>query len=191
MRLLTLASTAILLAAATATIAPSLAADVVGADTIVRSLRGVKHLSAAPATTPATPAPVTPAPATAAAPPASPPEAQPAVSLPVLFATGSAELSGTGREQLDRLGAALKDPQLAAAHFRIEGHTDTAGGDADNQVLSERRAYAVVDYLISRYGVARAQLTAAGMGKQGLAVPTGDQVAEPRNRRVVVINLDG
>lgn len=187
MRLLTLASTAILLAAATATIAPSLAADVVGADTIVRSLRGVKHLSAAPAT----PAPVTPAPATAAAPPASPPEAQPAVSLPVLFATGSAELSGTGREQLDRLGAALKDPQLAAAHFRIEGHTDTAGGDADNQVLSERRAYAVVDYLISRYGVARAQLTAAGMGKQGLAVPTGDQVAEPRNRRVVVINLDG
>ena len=182
MRLLTLASTAILLAAATATIAPSRAADVVGADAIVRSLRGVKHLSAAPAA---------PAPTDAKPADAKPADAQPAVSLPVLFATGSAELSGAGRDQLDRLGAALKDPQLAAAHFRIEGHTDTVGGDADNQALSERRAYAVVDYLVSRYGVARAQLTAAGMGKQSLAVPTGDQVAEPRNRRVVVINLDG
>ena len=49
----------------------------------------------------------------------------------------------------------------------------------------------MVDYLASRYGVDRARLIAVGMGKGGLAVPTPDQTAEPRNRRVVVINLDG
>jgi outer membrane protein OmpA-like peptidoglycan-associated protein len=115
----------------------------------------------------------------------------PAASLPVLFASGSAELSDEGRAQLDKLGEALKDPQLAAAHFRIEGHTDTTGSDQTNQSLSQRRASAVVDYLATRFGVDRARLVAVGMGKRGLAVATPDQTAEPRNRRVLVINLDG
>ena len=75
--------------------------------------------------------------------------------------------------------------------MRIEGHTDTTGDDQTNLALSQRRAAAVVDYLASRYGVDRARLIAVGMGKGGLAVPTPDQTAEPRNRRVVVINLDG
>ena len=174
MRLILLASAALLLAAAL----PAAAQSVVDTDSIVKGLavtgktRGVKHFVA--------PSPTEPVLADL-----------PAVSLPVLFASGSAELSDAGRTQLDKLGAALKTPQLADLHFRIEGHTDTTGDDQSNQALSERRAEAVVEYLSSRFGVERARLVAVGMGKRGLAVATPDQTAEPRNRRVLVINLDG
>ena len=180
MRSILLASTILLLGAAL----PAAAQETVGTDSIVKSLtphdggagagktRGVKHFMA---TSPAEPLPAD----------------LPVVSLPVLFASGSAELRDDGRAQLDRLGAALKDPALNQMHFRIEGHTDTTGDDQTNLALSQRRAAAVVDYLASRYGVDRARLIAVGMGKGGLAVPTPDQTAEPRNRRVVVINLDG
>ncbi len=156
--------------------APANAADVVDADVIVKSLRGVKHMSA----TPAAATPATPVPADA-----------PAVSLLVLFDSGSADLSGAGRAQLDQLGSALKNPALAGAHFRIEGHTDTVGDDQTNLALSERRAKAVVDYLVAKFAVEAARLVAVGKGKQDLAVKTPDQTPEAANRRVVVINLDG
>ena len=184
MRRVTLASAALLLAVAT----PAMAQTTVDTDSIVKSLtpgggsvdaksRGIKHLA------------TTPAAGSAAAPAMA--DAKPSASLLVLFATGSADLSDAGRAQLDKLGAALKTPQLSAAHFRIEGHTDTTGDDQINQALSERRANAVVAYLVSQFGIDPKQLTAVGMGKQGLAVETPDQTAEPRNRRVVVVNLDG
>jgi len=114
-----------------------------------------------------------------------------AVSLNVLFAVGSADLTAAGRAQLDQLGVALKDPRGTGRHFRIEGHTDTTGDDQLNMRLSERRATTVVRYLVARYEINRGQLVPVGMGKHGLAVPTPDQTPEPRNRRVVVINLDG
>jgi len=184
MRLVILASAAILLAAGT----PAIAQNAVDTDSIVKSLtphagavdantRGIKHMSTG-----------TNAAGTAASAAAS---AQPSASLLVLFASGSADLSDNGRAQLDKLGAALKTPGLSKSHFRIEGHTDTTGDDQTNLALSERRANAVVAYLVSQFGIDPAQLVAVGMGKQGLAVETPDQTAEPRNRRVVVINLDG
>ncbi len=192
MRLVTLVSAAALLAAAT----PAMAQD---ADTngILKSLmpkvqdaplnadgsvaadktRGIKRMSAPPAAVSAT--------VSAAAPD------KPAASLLVLFGSGSAELTASGRALLDKLGAAMKNPHIASAHFRIEGHTDTTGDDQTNQALSERRANAVVEYLVTRCGIDRDRLATIGMGKQGLAVNTPDQTPELRNRRVVVVNLDG
>lgn len=120
-----------------------------------------------------------------------PAEAKPQVSLIVLFATGSAELTGDGKAQLDQVGMAMKDPSLSNAHFRIEGHTDTTGDAKINQVLSEQRARAVVDYLVAQHGLDRGKFRPVGLGKQGLAVQTPDQTDEPRNRRVVLVNLDG
>lgn len=120
-----------------------------------------------------------------------PTAAKPQASLIVLFASGSADLTGDGRAQLDQVGIALKDARLNGAHFRIEGHTDTKGDAATNQALSERRARAVVSYLVAQHGLDRGRFQAVGMGKQGLAVQTPDQTDEPRNRRVVFVNLDG
>jgi OmpA-OmpF porin, OOP family len=113
----------------------------------------------------------------------------PSVNLTVDFATGSARLTPQAMATLDQLGKALKSSELASYHFRIEGHTDTVGAPGYNKTLSEQRAEAVVNYLSSKFGVQPARLEAVGMGEDGLLVPTPPQTAEPRNRRVQVVNL--
>jgi len=157
--------------------------------------RGIR-LSGAPAPTPvsqvatgkphpvAHPAPVaTPAAASQAAP------SSPSASLTVNFATGSADLTPQAVQALNELGRALASKDLAAYKFRIEGHTDTVGSSEANRALSEQRAKAVVAYITSHFGVDAGRLQPVGMGDQELAVPTPPQTPEPRNRRVLVVNL--
>jgi outer membrane protein OmpA-like peptidoglycan-associated protein len=127
-----------------------------------------------------------------AAPPvlqAAPPVAPPSVNLTVTFASGSAELTPQAVRTLDELGRALASADLAAFRFRVEGHTDTVGSPMSNQSLSERRAAAVVRFLMTKYGITANRLEAVGMGEAAPLVPTGDEVSEPRNRRVQVVNL--
>lgn len=108
----------------------------------------------------------------------------------VQFGNGSADLTPQAMKTLDELGKALTSNDLASYHFRIEGHTDTVGSKPFNQVLSERRAAAVVAYIKQKFGVDEARITPVGMGSDHLLVPTGDQVPEARNRCVQVVNLD-
>jgi outer membrane protein OmpA-like peptidoglycan-associated protein len=117
------------------------------------------------------------------------PGSQPAISLTVLFKTGSAELTPQALEVLNNLGRALSDKALDGYRFRIEGHTDTVGTREYNKQLSARRAAAVVDYLAANFHIDRSRVEAVGMGEDGLLIPTPDQTAEPRNRRVEVINV--
>jgi outer membrane protein OmpA-like peptidoglycan-associated protein len=70
-----------------------------------------------------------------------------------------------------------------AAAVQLKGHTDTRGGVAYNQALSERRALLIRDELV-RAGTNPARITFRGVGKTELAVPTADQQREVRNRRV-------
>ena len=114
-----------------------------------------------------------------------------AISLTVTFASGSAGLGPEAGRVLDNLGRALGSARLASYRFRVEGHTDTVGPAAMNQVLSERRAAAVRDFLIRRHGVDPARIEAVGLGETQLLVATQDETAEPRNRRVQVVNLGG
>jgi OOP family OmpA-OmpF porin len=118
-----------------------------------------------------------------------PPAPAPAVSLSVLFATGSAELTPEAIQTLDDLGRALTDPALTAYRFRVEGHTDTVGGRDYNKALSDRRANAVAEYLAGKFHVDRSRLQPIGMGQDGLLVSTPDQTPEARNRRVLVVNI--
>ena len=142
--------------------------------------RGIRSANPTPgATTPTSAAPA----ATGSASPG------PSVNLNVQFAKGSAELTAPAMQTLNQLGQALGQPALAPYRFRIEGHTDTVGSAAYNRALSDRRAAAVRDYLASNFKVDPSRLEAVGMGEEGLLVPTADQTAEPRNRRVAVINV--
>lgn len=115
----------------------------------------------------------------------------PAVSITVHFATGSASLSPEAVKALAPLGRALNSQALGPYRFRIEGHTDTVGSESMNQSLSGRRALAVRELLVRQFGVNPARLEAVGYGQTQLLVPTPDQVPEPRNRRVQVLNLGG
>lgn len=113
----------------------------------------------------------------------------PSVNLTVNFPNGSAELTPEAMASLDSLGKALSSNALSGFRFRIEGHTDTVGSQEYNRALSERRAEAVVTYIVTKYGVPASRLQPVGMGEEGLLVATPPQTPEPRNRRVQVINL--
>ena len=109
------------------------------------------------------------------------------VRLPdgVTFATGSASINAAFYPTLDSVAASLvKYPNSLVD---VYGFTDTTGSAALNQRLSEQRAQAVADYLAAR-GVARARLATQGFGERTeyLRVKTGDNVAEPLNRRVEI-----
>ena len=115
----------------------------------------------------------------------------PALDFNVLFASGSADLAPSALKTLDTIGKALSSSELAGSRFRIEGHTDTVGTHDSNRNLSARRAATVVDYLSMKFGIERGRLESAGMGQDALVVPTGEQVDEPRNRRVRIVNITG
>jgi outer membrane protein OmpA-like peptidoglycan-associated protein len=102
----------------------------------------------------------------------------------VLFDTGKSDLRGGAREALARLsGIVLNYPTLRLV---IEGHTDSTGSATLNQTLSENRAGAVRDYLVTQ-GLDAGSLSAQGLGMDN---PVGDNsTAEGRqkNRRVEII----
>jgi outer membrane protein OmpA-like peptidoglycan-associated protein len=121
--------------------------------------------------------------------PAHAPEPAPSIDLAIPFNSGAATVAQEGAGIVAALGHALASPELAADHFKIEGHADTVGAASANLALSQRRAENVVAALTQRYGIAADRLSAVGVGSDRLVVPTPDQTAEPRNRVVRVINL--
>ena len=71
------------------------------------------------------------------------------------------------------------------ARVIVVGHTDSSGSNKYNQKLSERRAKATADALVGK-GVDKAKLQVDWKGETQLAVPTGDGVKEPLNRRATI-----
>ena len=120
---------------------------------------------------------------------AAAPDAPPSIDLAIPFASGSATLAPAGYHIVASLGHALASPDLSGSHIKIEGHADTMGEAAANLALSQRRAAAVAALLSGQYNVPSAMLQPVGVGSQNLVVQTADQVDEPRNRVVRVINL--
>jgi outer membrane protein OmpA-like peptidoglycan-associated protein len=99
------------------------------------------------------------------------------------FIVGSAELTPESK----RAYRAVFDDTKQRPVYEIEviGFTDTVGNLPYNQALSLRRAAAIRDTLV-RDGLDRQAISIAGRGKRDLLVPTADQTAEPRNRRVEI-----
>ena len=97
------------------------------------------------------------------------------------FDFDEAELRPEGREVLSRIAGIL----FTADDFAItvSGHTDARGTEAYNQELSERRARAVVDYLVGA-GLSADLFTVQGLGKSQLLDPGNSEEAHIKNRRV-------
>ncbi len=101
----------------------------------------------------------------------------------VNFAFNSAVLTPESKKILDedRTVARLKgEPDM---RVEVAGHTDSVGSDAYNQKLSERRAQAVVDYLVST-GVDPKRLKAVGYGKTKPIASNATEAGRAENRRV-------
>jgi len=83
---------------------------------------------------------------------------------------------------------ALRQEIAARSGPEVEviGHTDTVGGEDDNDRLSMKRAEEVLTWLASQ-GFDRSMMSAVGRGERQLMQPTMDNVDNPANRRVEVI----
>ena len=112
--------------------------------------------------------------------------ATPSVSMPVLFAYDSAELTDEAKATLDKLGTVLSSDKYRTSRFRIVGHTDAAGSPEYNLDLSRRRAESATAYLNEKYRIEPQRLTVVGMGERKLLRP--DAPLEAVNRRVEVVN---
>jgi len=71
----------------------------------------------------------------------------------------------------------------------IEGHTDNVGGDAANQTLSEKRAAAVKQYLVSAYSIDAGRLATKGFGASKPASPNTTPEGRQNNRRVELVKM--
>lgn len=99
------------------------------------------------------------------------------------FREGSDEFTGESRAELERILQALRGRPLP--DILVIGHTDTVGGNDYNDKLSYARAERAREVLIGM-GLKGQRIDVAGRGKRELLVPTEDNVAEPRNRRVEI-----
>ncbi len=99
----------------------------------------------------------------------------------IVFRTASAELDDRSHQTLDTLARIVKDcPDFIV---EIEGHTDSQGEPANNQRLSERRARAVLDYLVGA-GVPGSSLAAIGYGETRPVAPNDTAANMALNRRI-------
>ncbi|MGH6900066.1 MAG: OmpA family protein [Geminicoccaceae bacterium] len=105
----------------------------------------------------------------------------------ILFDVDRAELKPGGTQQLARVADFLRNHP--DRNLLVEGHTDSTASDTYNLALSQRRANAVEDFLISQ-GVDPRRISSRGYGEQ-LPVATNDTTAgRQQNRRVELVILD-
>lgn len=69
----------------------------------------------------------------------------------------------------------------------IEGHTDNVGDAQHNMDLSQRRAQAVVDFLVQNYGIDRSRLSAKGYGLTRPIADNATDEGKQKNRRIEAI----
>jgi outer membrane protein OmpA-like peptidoglycan-associated protein len=113
---------------------------------------------------------------------------KPNIDLERQFDYNSADISTTSMPSVQALGGALSNPDLKGSTFVVEGHTDSFGGEAYNQDLSERQADSIKHYLAEKFGIAGSDLVTVGYGKSKLKKP--EAPTDPVNRRVQVVNID-
>ena len=105
------------------------------------------------------------------------------VSFIVYFITDSDELTPESRKTFDQIKTELA--KRPVPDIVVIGHTDRVGAVEYNDRLSLVRARAVRGALVAA-GIAAERIQEAGRGEREPLVPTADEVAEPRNRRVEI-----
>lgn len=100
----------------------------------------------------------------------------------ITFATGSAQITSfTLLEELaEQIGAS------EGLQVYVEGHTDNTGNYESNKILSQQRADAIVDYLVSK-GITRSRFTSEGFGPDVPVADNNTSAGKAKNRRVQIV----
>lgn len=106
-----------------------------------------------------------------------------ATSVLLYFETGGSVLTADSVALLPSLPALIA--QYPAPDVSVIGHTDTVGAADVNERIALERAEAVRNQLVAA-GIDPAIITVTSHGEANPLVPTGDNVDQPRNRRVEV-----
>jgi len=101
----------------------------------------------------------------------------------VLFKTGKYDLKPAAMAKLDQIAEALKAKDQPIAVF---GYTDNVGTHDNNISLSQNRATAVRDYLVSK-GVPQDLVTATGKGPDDAIADNSSVEGRAQNRRVELV----
>ena len=97
------------------------------------------------------------------------------------FDTASSNIPDANKSILDQAAALIK--RASQVHLTVKGHTDAMGDVAANKTLSQKRAQAVVDYLVKQ-GVDPAQLQAVGYGSEQPVADNATAEGQFKNRRI-------
>lgn len=117
----------------------------------------------------------------------APADTERSVAMPILFHFGKTTITTESKPFLDNVGKMLVEPDNIAQRLFVEGHTDSVGGTQFNHALSEQRAKAIKEYLVSNFGVNSDRLVPVGKGESLLYNQQYPESGE--NRRVEFLPL--
>jgi outer membrane protein OmpA-like peptidoglycan-associated protein len=101
----------------------------------------------------------------------------------VYFDTSKATIKPRSFDVLNQVASVLKANKKTIIRVEVQGHTDDQGNSESNRELSQQRAEAVVDYLVSK-GVSRETLEAKGYGEANPIKSNKTDQGRAMNRRV-------
>ena len=101
------------------------------------------------------------------------------------FDSGQSELRRDSFNLLAKVEKAID--VFPRSELIIEGHTDSYGGDASNQILSQRRAESVQQYMINAMRIPTYRLIATGYGETNPVANNETESGRARNRRIDIV----
>jgi outer membrane protein OmpA-like peptidoglycan-associated protein len=111
----------------------------------------------------------------------------PVKTISVLFATGSSVLGPKGKAEIDREAAWVKTQNTKGWVVAVVGFADTSGNTAANRSLSERRANAVIGYLVTKHNLPLQRLVQPfGYGDSNPVAENTTAAGRAKNRRVEI-----
>jgi outer membrane protein OmpA-like peptidoglycan-associated protein len=106
----------------------------------------------------------------------------------ILFDTGESKIKAESEAALAVIADFLSEN--SGKKYLVVGHTDYIGSYEMNLNLSEARAEAVVEKLISQYNISGEQLISAGVGPAAPVMSNRTENGRAKNRRVEIVELD-
>lgn len=105
------------------------------------------------------------------------------IELKILFVSSRFEVRPRYYGEVKKLADFMRNnPQSSVV---IEGHTDDVGNELLNQTLSQNRAQAIADILITTFRIAKSRVKAIGYGESRPVTSNETSQGQTQNRRVV------
>lgn len=107
------------------------------------------------------------------------------IQLDVKFPSNSSILSKDNYSEIEQVAKFMK--QFDKTSVTVEGYTDDRGADEYNKSLSQRRADAVKQVLIEKFGIAKERVNSVGYGEESPIADNSTAEGRAENRRVVAV----